>query len=509
MPADDLLSLGAYRLDAAGRRLVSPRTVVPLSALEARLLEHLARHRGEVLTPEALLVAVWGYRPGVRSKAVALTISRLRHKLHPEDGPVIETAPGGGYRAPDPRGAEPSLDHLDRLRARIGRNGAAFAELDALMPAVQRALERERPPDEQARLWLARAVWACQRQIHLPAVPLWALAEALAPSPLGLQCALWAGRLVGVGGSAPAVISALEPWLARCPADPIGRSIQADLLVTIGNYALRAGRLDEARAAADQALELADRLGDSTLRGAALGVLGRVDFFTGEQERGRARTADAIALLTAAGEVATAARIEQCLGVQLYTLGDLDAAEAALDRAARTLDAVQSPLDAAFTRMNLGTVLLARGQPQVALDMAEAVLPLFLAAVDHTGETMARLLEGRALALVGRVEEAQRSLERVVVLSRRLGIQRYEAHAQRYLCWVYRRRGDVVAARAAAEEAARLAAHTTEALRHLELWRDPEGGTSLHQPLEPPAPGPGWIDAELSRRLIAEPPRPP
>ena len=502
MGADELIPLGTWRLDLAGRRLIGERRVILLSALEARLLEHLGRRPGEVQSPEALLTAVWGYRPGVRSKAVALTISRLRRKVGDEGPPLVETALGGGYRVPDPHADEPSLEHLDRLRAELGRRGGALAELEELQPRVQRALERPRPLDEQARLWLARAVWACQRQIHLPAVPLWVLAEGLPPGQLATTAALWAARLVGVGGSSTAALSALLPWLDRCPADPSGRCLRGELLLTLGNQGLRLGRLEDARRWAEEALSIGDRLGDTALGANALGLLGRVEFQEGRREAGRQRLQDAVALLSASGEVATAARLEQNLGTQLYALGALDAAEAALERAARTLDALGLSLDAGMARVNLGTVYLAHAAPERALEVARAALALFTEAVDHGGEVIARLVEGRALAVLGRIDEARRALERDVWLARRLGNRRYEGHALRYLCWVQRVSGDPEAARATGQEAVPLLAQEVDALRTLQIWSgDPPTGEAAPQPGRQSAPGPGWVDAELSRRL--------
>lgn len=507
MDANELLTLGPWRLDLAGRRLLGPRATVPLTAMEARLLDHLGRRPGEVQTPDALLTAVWGYRPGVRSKAVALTISRLRRKLGEEGEALIETAPGGGYRVQDARGSEPSLDRLDLLRAESGRSGAALRELHALQPAIERALARPRPPEEQARLWLARAVSACQRQIHLSAVPLWTLAETLASGHLAVTCALWAGRLVGVGGPAPAAISALEPWLARCPTDPAGRCLRVELLLTLGNHAVRAGRHAEARAWAEEGLALADQLGDTALGAHVLGLLGRIDFFEGRREQGHQRLLDAVALLNAAGELATAARLEQNLGVQLYMLGALEPAEAALLHAASALDALESPLDATLARINLGTVLLASAEPGRALELARTSLQFYLGEVDLGGETMARLLEGRALLAVERLAEARQALERAALLARRLGMRRQQSAALRYLCWIQRRRGDLSSARAFGQEAAALLFQDESvARRHLELWSGELPLSDLRGEPEEPTPGPNWLDAELTRRLkILEP----
>jgi two-component system copper resistance phosphate regulon response regulator CusR len=68
---------------------------IALTERQTRLLEHLVRRRGEVISRERLLSAVWGsgYRPD--TNAVDVCIKRLRDKLGPQR---IETVRNGGYR---------------------------------------------------------------------------------------------------------------------------------------------------------------------------------------------------------------------------------------------------------------------------------------------------------------------------------------------------------------------------------------------------------------------------
>lgn len=71
---------------------------VRLTPLEARLLEALMLHVGQVLTGEALISAVWSTEGGDRSMLKQL-VYRLRNKidLDPETPSLIETVPGIGY----------------------------------------------------------------------------------------------------------------------------------------------------------------------------------------------------------------------------------------------------------------------------------------------------------------------------------------------------------------------------------------------------------------------------
>ena len=66
-----------------------------------RLLVTLVQHRGQVLSRQQLLGAVWGYNGEYESeKTVTVHIRRLREKIEPEaQRPVlILTVPGLGYR---------------------------------------------------------------------------------------------------------------------------------------------------------------------------------------------------------------------------------------------------------------------------------------------------------------------------------------------------------------------------------------------------------------------------
>jgi two-component system KDP operon response regulator KdpE len=72
---------------------------VKLTPVEYRLLAHLARNAGRVLSHQALLDAVWGADYVATTDYLKVFISRLRAKLEPKDGPhFIATERGLGYR---------------------------------------------------------------------------------------------------------------------------------------------------------------------------------------------------------------------------------------------------------------------------------------------------------------------------------------------------------------------------------------------------------------------------
>jgi DNA-binding response OmpR family regulator len=102
-PSDDaLLALGDLVVDAGRHEARIGDRVVPLSALELRLLWALLDADGRALTRDQLLDAIHGTGEGdVLDRAIDVYIKRLREKL--EDDPLepryVATVRGVGYRA--------------------------------------------------------------------------------------------------------------------------------------------------------------------------------------------------------------------------------------------------------------------------------------------------------------------------------------------------------------------------------------------------------------------------
>lgn len=72
---------------------------VPLSTTEFELLVYLLRHRGQVLSREQILSAVWGYEHDPATNIVDVYIGYLRRKLRRADSPApIYTVRSVGYR---------------------------------------------------------------------------------------------------------------------------------------------------------------------------------------------------------------------------------------------------------------------------------------------------------------------------------------------------------------------------------------------------------------------------
>src|ERR1035441_9809234 len=69
-----------------------------LTRKEYDLLALLVRHAGEIIPRHALLLQVWGYGAGIRTRTLDVHVRRLRKKLGEYADQYIETIFGIGYR---------------------------------------------------------------------------------------------------------------------------------------------------------------------------------------------------------------------------------------------------------------------------------------------------------------------------------------------------------------------------------------------------------------------------
>ncbi len=93
-----VLQVGDLVLDPARRQARIGEDAINLSDREFRLLHHLVKHAGEIVTRDSMLSAVWGYHFDPRSNVVDVCVRRLRRKLG--DEAPIETIRHAGYRIP-------------------------------------------------------------------------------------------------------------------------------------------------------------------------------------------------------------------------------------------------------------------------------------------------------------------------------------------------------------------------------------------------------------------------
>ncbi len=88
-----LIDITAHQVSLHGK----PVTLTPT---EFRLLEHLLKHAGMMLTHSQLLTAVWGFAYSEATELLKPSISRLRQKVEedPSHPTLIQTVHGVGYR---------------------------------------------------------------------------------------------------------------------------------------------------------------------------------------------------------------------------------------------------------------------------------------------------------------------------------------------------------------------------------------------------------------------------
>lgn len=97
----DVLTYGEIRIIPATHTVLLDGKPVHLAKMEYRLLGYLLQHQGEALPRQAILSAVWGAPPSLKTRTLDIHICALRRKL--SLGTNLETVMKVGYR----------LDRLD------------------------------------------------------------------------------------------------------------------------------------------------------------------------------------------------------------------------------------------------------------------------------------------------------------------------------------------------------------------------------------------------------------
>jgi DNA-binding response OmpR family regulator len=83
-------------LDLGRRQARVGARLVDLSEREFRVLHHLVRNAGDVVSRDSIIADVWGTSCDPRSNVVDVCVRRLRRKLGADA--QIETVRHGGYR---------------------------------------------------------------------------------------------------------------------------------------------------------------------------------------------------------------------------------------------------------------------------------------------------------------------------------------------------------------------------------------------------------------------------
>ena len=96
--AENKLFARELELDLLKREARLGSKIIELQSTEYRLLEYLLRHKGQIVTRTMLLEYVWDYHFDPQTNVIDVHISRLRHKIKPDDPQyLIKTKRGAGY----------------------------------------------------------------------------------------------------------------------------------------------------------------------------------------------------------------------------------------------------------------------------------------------------------------------------------------------------------------------------------------------------------------------------
>ncbi|NDE90625.1 MAG: DNA-binding response regulator [Alphaproteobacteria bacterium] len=97
-PIATTIMIGDMVIDILARKVSRSGKLIPLQAREFRLLEFLARNKGQMVTRAMLLEAVWDYHFDPQTNMIDVHISRLRGKIDKGfDKPLLKTVRGAGY----------------------------------------------------------------------------------------------------------------------------------------------------------------------------------------------------------------------------------------------------------------------------------------------------------------------------------------------------------------------------------------------------------------------------
>ena len=92
------LAVADLEMDLLARTVKRAGRGIDLKPREFRLLEHLMRHAGQVVTRTMLLEAVWDYHFDPQTNVIDVHVSRLRRKIDKDfNSPLLHTVRGSGY----------------------------------------------------------------------------------------------------------------------------------------------------------------------------------------------------------------------------------------------------------------------------------------------------------------------------------------------------------------------------------------------------------------------------
>jgi DNA-binding response OmpR family regulator len=95
---EETITIGSITINSRQRRVTKDAIPVDMKVKEFDLLDFLARNRGTVYSLDALIRYVWPSDEDVSYDAVRQCVKRVRRKIDDDDGKVISTVVGIGYK---------------------------------------------------------------------------------------------------------------------------------------------------------------------------------------------------------------------------------------------------------------------------------------------------------------------------------------------------------------------------------------------------------------------------
>ncbi len=291
-------------------------------------------------------------------------------------------------RSGDPEALEKALllaGHLDWVWHINGQHNTGRAILDALLPqAADRPPSRGRGLARLAAGMISTTTGEWERS----------LAEWRAGFEDGEavgDAAIAAEGMMGVGychlslGRMDEARAALDEAIPRSAA--AGDEFLQALSMTIQGMLLFAtGELDAGIALVEQARRIQERIGDNEGGGVALSFLAQFSFAKGDAARALALYREALAALAAVGDYPEIARVHCEMGWTALAANDSSAAMEAFRRAVNAYESVGSPRGTGLALLGLAAVEAAEGHAERAVAIAEAAQALSARAgvvVDH------------------------------------------------------------------------------------------------------------------------------
>ena len=238
--------------------------------------------------------------------------------------------------------------------------------------------------------------------------------------PAGAAALLVRARALAQRGNLQKADALMTEAMARLPAGATPRT-RLRFLQVHGKIKDDSGKLEDAVRLLQEALQLADQIGDAWLRAEVRSNLAYVYHEAKQADRAGSLNAEALDIARLAQDFTALARAHNTQGILLDGQGDREGErremQAAIDDARRA----GATSDEALFLANLADFYLKSGQPKTALALSEQALPLVRELKDVGGETVALANIGLALISLKNVELGKRYVDEALAIDERRG----------------------------------------------------------------------------------------